>query len=197
MYNLFFIKVSMMICSIFFSGYFAFFKLGATENAVKHDGENRHEVFVVADKESDANEFELDREADDDRPKALEYWEHFINTNNFTAIGEIYDNCGEKISFEIFPFLETLIYSELVGGRFFLEVKYNGKDLYSNNWELCTLDEDYDDRIVYCPFYPGEYSFVKDKSLYTYQRWDRFESKAWITDQEDRTIVCGYSDFTL
>lgn len=59
--------------------------------------------------------------------------------------------------------------SELNGGRFFIKVKYNGKELYTNNWELCTLDEDYgDDRLIYCPYNPGEYSFVKDRQIPIY-----------------------------
>jgi hypothetical protein len=58
--------------------------------------------------------------------------------------------------------------AELTGGKFFLEVKYNGKVIYNKDWELCTLDEDYDDRIVYCPFNPGDHSFVKDRQIPIY-----------------------------
>lgn len=62
--------------------------------------------------------------------------------------------------------LSSPIDEELEGGKFFIEVKYNGKDLFSRNWELCTLDEDYgDERIIYCPFEPGDYSFVKDRPI--------------------------------
>ena len=45
-------------------------------------------------------------------------------------------------------------------------MKYNGKDIFSRNWELCSLDEDYgDERIIYCPFNPGDLSFVKDRPI--------------------------------
>ena len=56
-----------------------------------------------------------------------------------------------------------------MGGRFFLAVKYNGNDLYNRNWELCTLDEDYGaERIIFCPFNPGDYHFVKDRQIPIY-----------------------------
>ena len=55
-------------------------------------------------------------------------------------------------------------------------MKYNGNAIYSKEWELCTLDEDYEDpeRIVYCPFNPGDYSFVKDRSIPFYLPKVRF-----------------------
>ena len=56
--------------------------------------------------------------------------------------------------------------SEVFGGKFYLLVKYNGYNLYNNNWDLCTFDgTDGDDRIINCPFVPGDYNFVKDKPI--------------------------------
>ncbi|XP_060563256.1 putative phosphatidylglycerol/phosphatidylinositol transfer protein 2 [Ruditapes philippinarum] len=199
---------------LFFVCYLAFFNHGPPENIMAANRGNRKGIRLFEDKDSHKNE--LDKEIEAEERKALEYWEDFIKKHDYTAIGEIYDNCDEKDRMMIgrtimLPdrrwggikgvtartFINTTLDSELSGGRFYLEVKYNGKDLYSNNWELCTLDEDYDDRLIYCPFNPGEYSFVKDRQIPIYLPKGRYETKGWMTNQEEQIIACGFSDFSL
>lgn len=50
----------------------------------------------------------------------------------------------------------------------FLKCQYNGNDLYSNQWDLCTVEEGTDDRIIYCPVRPGRRKFVKNLKIPNY-----------------------------
>ena len=51
----------------------------------------------------------------------------------------------------------------------YLECQYNGKDLYANHWDLCTVEDDMDPpRIIYCPIAPGKKKLVRDLSIYSY-----------------------------
>ena len=50
----------------------------------------------------------------------------------------------------------------------YIEVQYNDKDLYSNHWELCTVEEGMEDRIIYCPISTGKKNFVKDLPIPSY-----------------------------
>lgn len=212
-------KALILTCGVFivviFTCYMLFFNHGAPETIMAQNKGNRPSIRAFADK--DGHKHELDKELEEEERKAVEYWEQFITKNDFTAIGEIYDNCDEKDRIMVgrtimLPdkrwggikgltsrtFINTTLDSELTGGRFYIEVKYNGKDLYNNNWELCTMDEDYgDDRLIYCPYNPGEYSFVKDRQIPIYLPKGRYETKGWIIDQGEQIILCGFSDFSL
>ncbi|KAL4235443.1 hypothetical protein ACF0H5_007079 [Mactra antiquata] len=218
------LKKALMLCCgvffvVFFLAYIAFFNHGAPENIMEQNRQNRDKVrFFEGDlggEDSHMNDIEKDLAVE--AKKAFDYWDTFIKKNDFTAIGEIYDSCEEKerqmVGRTIMlpdvrwggikgvksrTFINYTLDSELTGGKFYLEVKYNGKDLFSRNWELCSLDEDYgDDRIIFCPFIPGDYSFVKDRQIPIYLPKGRYETKGWITDQEEQTIACGFSDFSL
>lgn len=199
---------------LFFGSYMAFFHHGAPEGIMAQNRANRPGIRVFQDKDKHMNE--LDHEIAEEEREAIEYWEDFIKKNDFTPIGEIFDNCDEKDRLMVgrtimLPdvrwgglkgvksrtFINTTLDAELTGGKFFLEVKYNGKVIYNKDWELCTLDEDYDDRIVYCPFNPGDHSFVKDRQIPIYLPKGRYETKGWVTDQDNTIILCGFSDFTL
>ena len=57
---------------------------------------------------------------------------------------------------------------ELTSGEMYIEVQYNGKDLYSNHWELCTVEEGMEDRIIFCPIPVGKKNFVKDLPIPSY-----------------------------
>ena len=50
----------------------------------------------------------------------------------------------------------------------YIACQYNGKDLYSNHWELCTVEEGMPDRVIYCPIAPGKHKFVKDLDIPNY-----------------------------
>lgn len=78
---------------VFFTCYLVFFNHGAPENIMAANKQNRKGIRLFEDKDSHKNE--LDKEIEADERKALEYWEEFIKKHDYTAIGEIYDNCGE------------------------------------------------------------------------------------------------------
>ena len=54
----------------------------------------------------------------------------------------------------------------MFGGKIYHNLKYKGYNFYNKSWDLCTFDEnDGADRIINCPFLPGDHSFVKDKPI--------------------------------
>ena len=56
--------------------------------------------------------------------------------------------------------------SEVFGGKIYHTLKYKGYNFYNKSFDLCTFDEtDGADRIINCPFLPGDLSFVKDKPI--------------------------------
>ena len=50
----------------------------------------------------------------------------------------------------------------------YIECAYNGKELYTNHWDLCTVEEGMDDQIIYCPIAEGKHKFVKDLKIPNY-----------------------------
>lgn len=198
---------------LLFTIYSLFFHHGPPEDIM---AANRQGDRVKVMKKSDESLDDLEQELEAELTQAAEKWEKFIKDNNYVSIGEIYDNCDEQERLMVgktimLPdkrwggisgvksrtFINATLDSEVMGGRFYLSVKYNGNDLYNRNWELCTLDQDYDDRIIYCPFNPGDYHFKKDRQIPLYLPKGRYETKGWITNQDDETILCGFADFTL
>ena len=57
---------------------------------------------------------------------------------------------------------------EIVGGLMYLTCQYNGNDLYSNHWDLCTVEEGLDDRVINCPIRAGRRKFVKELKIPNY-----------------------------
>ncbi|KAH3849867.1 hypothetical protein DPMN_092271 [Dreissena polymorpha] len=214
-------KASMLVCGGFiilmFTLYALFFNHGAPEDImVANKGSQVNPKFKHYHDRDPHKMNELEKEVAEEERRAAQHWDEFIAKNDFVNIGEIYDNCDEKDRVMIgrtimLPtvhwaglkgvksrtFINITLHEELTGGKFFLEVKYNGKDLFARNWELCTLDEDYDDRVVYCPFLAQDYSFVKDRDIPVYLPKGRYQTKGWITDVNDEIVACGFSDFTL
>jgi len=57
---------------------------------------------------------------------------------------------------------------DVVGGCMYLTCQYNGNDLYSNHWDLCTVEEGQDDRVINCPIRVGRRKFVKELKIPNY-----------------------------
>jgi len=157
---------------------------------------------------------ETELEVHEEERKAIEYWEKFVKDHKYTAIGEVYDNCDEEDRMMVgrtvmLPnnaflsrikartFVNVTLDSEVTGGMFFIEVQYNGNNIFNRQWELCTLDEGADDQIVFCPFEPRDYSVVKDKGIPSILPRGRYQTKAFVKDQNDDIMLCGFSDFTI
>ncbi|XP_052819259.1 putative phosphatidylglycerol/phosphatidylinositol transfer protein DDB_G0278295 [Mya arenaria] len=214
-------KACMILVGLFFlltfTSYMLFFNHGAPEEIMTANKGNKHPKFRHYAERDAKHMDELEKDIAAEEKKAIEYWDNFIQKNNFVSIGEIYDNCDEKDRMMVgrtilIPdvrwgglkgvtsrtFINITLDEDLEGGRFYLEVKYNGNDLFARNWELCNLDEDYgDERQIYCPFASKDYSFVKDRQIPKYLPKGRYETKGWITDQNDQVAICGFADFTL
>ena len=66
------------------------------------------------------------------------------------------------------PSVSCVSEKEITGGEMYIECSYNGKELYSNHWDLCTVEEGMDDRIIFCPITQGKKKFVKDLKIPNY-----------------------------
>ncbi|XP_069113957.1 uncharacterized protein [Argopecten irradians] len=168
------------------------------------------------DIEKDAKE-DMDEIKDEDNPDFVEskkLWDNFIKTNNYVSIGDLYNGCevGERVlvgktimlpdekkgGIKSRTFLNYTFEEEYTGGEFVLEVKYNNKDLYDNHWDMCTLDDQQPDRLIFCPYKAqAQWSWVKDKKIPSYLPKGRYETKAYVTDQNEKRVLCGYSLFVL
>ncbi|ESO87350.1 hypothetical protein LOTGIDRAFT_154845 [Lottia gigantea] len=144
-------------------------------------------------------------------------WQTFLKANNYVSIGEIYNSCEKSKRLLIGHVLllpdpkyggvmarTHMNFSteyNVTGGEFYIDVKYNDKDLYDNHWELCELaqdDEDEEDqRLVACPLAKGPHSFVQDRNIPYYLPKGKYETNVWITDQTEEVFLCGRCVFVL
>lgn len=78
--------------------------------------------------------------------------------------------------------LISFLYPEkpLTEGEFLVDVKYNGKDLYDNHWEFCTIDENQEVKQVFCPYKPGFYTWATDKKI------PKFIPKVWLEKKSSK-----------
>ncbi|XP_060073825.1 uncharacterized protein LOC132553587 [Ylistrum balloti] len=154
---------------------------------------------------------------DEDNPDFVEskkLWDDFIKANNYVSIGDLYSGCevGDRVlvgktimlpdkkkgGIKSRTFLNFTFEEDYTGGEFVLEVKYNNKDLYDNHWDMCTLDDQQPDRLIFCPYKANaQWSWVKDKKIPGYLPKGRYETKAYITNQDEKRVLCGYSLFVL
>ncbi|XP_033754920.1 uncharacterized protein LOC117337886 [Pecten maximus] len=174
-------------------------------------------------KRDESNVIEKDEEGvdeqirDEDNPDFVEskkLWDNFIKSNNYVSIGDLYNGCevgdrelvGKTImlpdkengGIKSRTFLNFTFEEEYTGGEFVLEVKYNNKDLYDNHWDMCALDDQQPDRLIFCPYkVNAQWSWVKDKKIPGYLPKGRYETKAYVTDQNEKRVLCGYSLFIL
>lgn len=140
-------------------------------------------------------------------------WDQWIRRNHFVSIGKLFDKCdgddrimlGRVVMLEdqqrggvtSKTYLNVTLHKEIVGGSMYLTCQYNGRDLYSNHWDLCTVEDGADDRVINCPIRVGKRKFVKELKIPNYLPKGRYTSKAWILDQEQKMIGCAFADFTL
>lgn len=203
--------------------YSQFFNHGPAEHimAANRQGDRvKVKAIVRGTTYADESPDELEQQLEAELTQAAEKWEQFIKQHQYVSIGEIYDNCDEndrlmvgktimlpdtdtkwKIlssGMKTRTFINVTIDSEVFGGKIYHTLKYKGYNVNNKSWDLCTFDEnDGADRIINCPFLPGDHSFVKDIPIPGYYAKGQYEYKGWITNQDDETILCGFSTFTL
>ncbi|KAK3085909.1 hypothetical protein FSP39_010388 [Pinctada imbricata] len=150
---------------------------------------------------------------DEETDKTAKVWQDFIDANNYVAIGDVFDTCekGHQTIGKVIllnneetgglmarTFVNITLKTELTIGEFAVDVKYNGKELYDNKWEFCSMDENQKKRQIFCPYKAGKfYTWATDKNIPTYIPKGRYETKAWLTGDEGELITCGYSVLVL
>ncbi|XP_041376607.1 putative phosphatidylglycerol/phosphatidylinositol transfer protein DDB_G0282179 [Gigantopelta aegis] len=83
------------------------------------------------------------------------------------------------------------------GSEFYIDVKYNDNGLYDNHWDLCEVEEDEDERDIYCPVAKGKKTYISDKKIPNYLPKGHYRTSARITNSKGVDILCGYADFVI
>lgn len=141
---------------------------------------------------------------DDLRRKQAEKWEQWAQDR--VVIGSYYSNCDDdaimmgkvtmipdKVNGGVlsYHYFNATWENEVEDGTMFIEVKYNGQDLYSNHFDLCTVDEE----VIRCPYKAGFNHIEGTIKIPAYIPTGQYTCKAWLKDQDDVVIGCGYADF--
>lgn len=50
----------------------------------------------------------------------------------------------------------------------YIECQYNGRDLYSNHWDICTVEEGDEEQVIVCPVAPGKKRMIKNRPIPSY-----------------------------
>ncbi|XP_048732340.2 uncharacterized protein LOC125649130 isoform X2 [Ostrea edulis] len=124
---------------------------------------------------------EQEEEKESESALSAKKWQKFVDENKLVAIGDVYNSCDNKDritlgkaillpdeeteGLKVRTFINITLKKALTEGEFLIDVKYNGKDLYDNHWEFCTIDENQKKRQVFCPYKPGFYEWATDKKI--------------------------------
>ena len=59
---------------------------------------------------------------------------------------------------------------DITTGDMALQVWYNGQELYKNHWELCSVEDNFEDsdKIIVCPIKAGRHKYIKDMPIPSY-----------------------------
>ncbi|CAH1780094.1 unnamed protein product [Owenia fusiformis] len=167
-----------------------------------------------SDEDFDDSEEYDDEEDETDIVKSSQLlWDRWIEKNNHVSIGEIYDKCegDDRVTIGRVILIQDKVKGGVASvtyvnhtwdhviddGEVLIDVKYNNKNLYNNKWELCTIDEDEEERIVFCPIKSNEKHYVKQMKIPNYLPKGRYQAKVWLLDQEEVNVACGFADFTI
>nr|XP_022337072.1 uncharacterized protein LOC111133210 isoform X2 [Crassostrea virginica] len=140
-------------------------------------------------------------------------WQKFVDDNKYVAIGDVFDSCDNKDritlgkaillpdketgGLKVRTFINITLEQPLTEGEFLIDVKYNGKDLYDNHWEFCTIDENKEVRQVFCPYKPGFYAWATDKKIPNTSVSGKYYTRAWLNGDDGRMLTCGLTTFVL
>jgi len=141
-------------------------------------------------------------------------WNEFIKRNNYVSVGDIYQTpCDETVNkiqigktilmvdrsgvLSTKTFLNVSVTSEITQGEFFLEVKYEGKKIYSAHFPLCNEDNTPDSIKLPCPISIGIHKYMRKADVPGFLPKGTYYTKVWATDQTERVLGCGYCEFTI
>ncbi|KAK3085904.1 hypothetical protein FSP39_010291 [Pinctada imbricata] len=191
---------------IFIFLYLVYFRHGAPDTILAANGRKNSYLQEV-----------LSRDTDDDVTRSARAWQKFIDDNKYVSIGDVYNDCDDENRYWVgksvlLPdplrggvtsktFINFTLENEITEGSadFFIKVSYGSKDLYENEWDFCTMedDEDEDERFVFCPYEPKKYSWVIERKIPGYLPNGKYYAKAWITDAEEKVFMCAEANFVL
>jgi len=156
---------------------------------------------------------DYDEDEEDDPVKISQRaWDRWIRLNRFVSIGKLFDKCegidrvmvgrvvmlkDPKGGVTSKTYLNVTLDKDVTGGLMYLTCQYNGNDLYSSHWDLCTADSDQDNRVIFCPIKAGRRKFIKELKIPNYLPKGHYSTKAWLQDQTGKSIGCAFADFTL
>lgn len=157
-------------------------------------------------------------EADEDEEvsesvESAKRWQKFVDDNKYVAIGDVYNSCDDKDritlgkaillpneetgGLKVRTFINITLEKPLTEGEFLVDVKYNGKDLYDNHWEFCTIDENQEVKQVFCPYKPGFYTWATDKKIPKFIPKGKYHTRAWLNGDDGKLLTCGLTTFVL
>lgn len=215
MYGRILLGVAIVVCLVL-GVYFKHFHRLPTEDILAAN--LARQTAAVEDEEDQSFYDVVDEDRDDEVTgdavtKSRRKWDTWIRRNHFVSIGNLFNKCegDDRITLGRVVMLEdqkrggvtsktyvnVTLEKEIVGGLMYLTCQYNGKDLYSNHWDLCTVEDGHDERVINCPIRAGRRKFVKELKIPNYLPKGRYTSKAWMTDQDKQMIGCAFADFTL
>lgn len=144
---------------------------------------------------------------------SVKEWEDWITFNEFVSIGDIYNKCdgdnrlqvGKVILLEdkanggvkTRTFVNATFPDGVFGGELYIKSSYNGRELYHNQWDVCTVEEDMDDQVIECPLDPGVHNFVKDIKIPNYLPKGTYTSRAWVVNENEVLMGCSLTSFTI
>lgn len=157
-------------------------------------------------------------EADEDEEvsesvESAKRWQKFVDDNKYVAMGDVYNSCDDKDritlgkaillpdketgGLKVRTFINITLEKPLTEGEFLVDVKYNGKDLYDNHWEFCTIDENQEVKQVFCPYKPGFYTWATDKKIPKFIPKGKYHTRAWLNGDDGKLLTCGLTTFVL
>ncbi|XP_077982810.1 uncharacterized protein LOC144437679 [Glandiceps talaboti] len=134
-------------------------------------------------------------------------WDEWVYQNDYVSIGDIYTKCEEpgrktvgKVLLmadtenggvkSVIRFNMTWPY-DIEYGTIHMSVKYDNMELYSNKFDLCTVDPE----LFVCPLPAGPQYYDTEVHVPAYVPKGIFYSRAWLVDQDDNEVACGISEF--
>lgn len=210
---------TIFICAAVLGVYFTYFHKPPTEDIISANKRKLNSLSKQAlhgehSKLKQPDEDYADYE--DDPAKATKMlWDRWVIENDFASIGVIYDKCEGDDRLTVGQVImlpdkkkggvtsrSYMNYSLAVdvdeGAEIKISVQYNGKDLYSNHFDFCTIDDTDppEERLIYCPVKKGPKFWKKDMKIPNYLPRGDYYATGEVT-MDGATLACGEAKFTL
>ncbi|XP_070574796.1 uncharacterized protein [Ptychodera flava] len=162
-----------------------------------------NEVEIVQEQERVENTVDVNHKVD---PQDFD-WDKWVFDNDYVSIGDIYTKCdedGRKLVGKTLLMADkenggvksVILFNitwphEIEYGTIHMSVRYDNMELYSNKFDLCTVDEE----LFQCPLPAGPMAYKYEVHVPAYVPKGTFYSKAFLVDQDEVEVACGISEF--